>query len=222
MGKPEVRALLTDEPRSSEQHRGAPSRVAPVMPIFRGTDRSAVHLTFDDGPHPEITPQVLDLLARRGHRATFFVLGERVQRHPELVDRIAQEGHAVGIHGYGHRSLLLAGPCRIREELARALSALAAAAPGLPVRLFRPPYGLLNPVGLLVARSLGLRTVLWTIDARDYRAGTPESVLRRTRRLAGRDILLLHDAPPGGLVTVQVLPQILERIEAAGLRSDPL
>lgn len=158
--------------------------------------RPLVALTFDDGPDPETTPKVLQLLARHGARATFFVIGERAARHPEVLTAIARAGHQIESHSYHHSWWTAFTPrSRLAAELAAAQSAIAAAS-GRPPRWFRPPIGILSPEVVAAARQAGLRLCAWSCKARDGLAGT--SVAAALARLrAGLEpgaILLLHDA----------------------------
>jgi len=186
------------------------------------------HLTFDDGPHREGTPAVLEVLARHGVRATFFLVGEQVRRHPSLVSELLAAGHDLGLHCDRHRNLLRLTPWQVREDLARAEDAIAAAAGG-PVRLYRPPYGVLNAAALTQARGRGWRTLLWRRWGQDWRAdATPEGVARRVSLgAAPGDVLLLHDAddysaPGSWRRTVRALPLVLEALARDGLEPAPL
>jgi peptidoglycan/xylan/chitin deacetylase (PgdA/CDA1 family) len=170
-------------------------------------DDRTVALTFDDGPHPEWTPRVLDALARHGARATFFVVGARAELHPDIVRRIAAEGHAVGHHSWSHSEpattparLLLSENRRTREFLEDLLER--------PARLFRPPHGKLTPVKLIGAWAQGNVLVLWNRDPKDYQL-TDASALRSwvtTQPLSAGDIVLLHDTHEH---TAAALPQVL-------------
>lgn len=153
-----------------------------------------IALTYDDGPDPESTPYFLDLLAGHGRRATFFVLGKYAARHPELVDRIAREGHELAVHGWDHRCVVTKRPGRLHREL-RDTAELLTGLTGDPVRWYRPPYGVLSTEALAAARAAGLRTVLWTAWGRDWEArATPARIVATAeRRLAPGGTLLLHD-----------------------------
>jgi peptidoglycan/xylan/chitin deacetylase (PgdA/CDA1 family) len=161
-----------------------------VLPAANG-----VVLTFDDGPHPDGTPAVLDVLARAGARATFFVIGEQVHRRPGLVAEIAAAGHGVALHGHRHR-LQSRLTCRqVRDDLARGSAEIEDAIGAGPV-WHRPPYGIYSPAGLRAARAGGLRPLLWSRWGKDWRGlTTPPRIAGRVLRgvLAG-DVILLHDA----------------------------
>jgi peptidoglycan/xylan/chitin deacetylase (PgdA/CDA1 family) len=182
-----------------------------------------VALTFDDGPHPEGTPAVLDALAAAGAPATFFLVGEQVERHPQLVARIAAAGHVVGIHGYRHRNQMRSGPRRLAGDLRRAAAAIGEATGNAP-RVYRPPYGIFTPAGLALVRHARLEPLLWSTWGRDWRSRTSAQEIARlaTRGLAERDVVLLHDADwystPGSHVrTAAALPAILAEIRRRGL-----
>jgi peptidoglycan/xylan/chitin deacetylase (PgdA/CDA1 family) len=154
-----------------------------------------VALTFDDGPHPEGTPEVLDLLARAGHRATFFLIGEQVERRPQLAREIATQGHLVAVHGYRHRLQLRMSAGQLRADLERALVTIRDAT-GTTPQLHRPPYGIYSPSGLRLARGAGLKPLLWSRWGKDWRKFTsPRRIATRaTRNLGAGDVILLHDA----------------------------
>jgi peptidoglycan/xylan/chitin deacetylase (PgdA/CDA1 family) len=187
--------------------------------------RNAVGLTFDDGPDPDTTPTVLDVLAEHGARATFFCIGARAERHPELVARIADEGHRVENHTYDHpNGFYFFGPRRMTREIQRAQETLRNAA-GTSPALFRAPAGIRNPWLQVVLDRLGLDLVSWTRRAFDTVSADPARVLRRLADgLRAREILLLHDGScardgDGRAVVSRVLPDLLARLEGAGLRA---
>jgi peptidoglycan-N-acetylglucosamine deacetylase len=156
---------------------------------------AGVAVTFDDGPHPEGTPAILDVLAAAGARATFFLIGEQVERRPELAARIAAEGHVVALHGYRHRLQLRLSSRVVTDDLRRGAAAIHQATGRAPV-LHRPPYGIYSPAGLRAARTAGLEPLLWSRWGKDWRKfTTPRRIVRRaTRGVIGGDVILLHDA----------------------------
>ena len=187
------------------------------------TRDNVVALTFDDGPCLETTPPILDALRAHHARATFFVLGESVQQHPELLRRIVAEGHTVGLHGFRHQALTLASWSRVRREIHLAADAVRAACPDAPpVLWFRPPHGFKNLALPRQARACGCRLVTWTLNPRDYRPQSPEQLTAAT--LAGLRpgaIVLLHDGP-GHALTAESLPAILRGIAHRGFQCVPL
>jgi peptidoglycan/xylan/chitin deacetylase (PgdA/CDA1 family) len=173
--------------------------VAPAVADRLGLPRTVPHsaavaLTFDDGPHPEGTPAILALLASANIAATFFLIGEQVERRPELAAEIAAAGHAVGLHGYRHRCQLRLTRRAIVEDYRRGAAAVQAATGRAP-ELHRPPYGIYSGTGLAAARASGLRPLLWSKWGRDWRKfTTPERITARaTTGIAGGDVILLHD-----------------------------
>lgn len=186
--------------------------------------RREVALTIDDGPDPEVTPAVLDLLDAAGAKATFFCIAERARRHPALLREILRRGHSVQNHSLHHRhTFSLLGPEGYRREIAAAQSVFVALTGQAPT-LFRAPAGLRNPFLDPVLHRLGLRLASWTRRGYDTREADPARVLARlVRGLAAGDILLLHDAhaaraADGRPVILAVLPELLARLRADGLR----
>jgi peptidoglycan-N-acetylglucosamine deacetylase len=186
--------------------------------------RGEIAITIDDGPDPEVTPQVLELLARYGVRATFFCVGERVEQNPELARAIVRDGHRVENHSQRHRhSFSLLGPAAMRAEIAGAQESIARIT-GTRPRFFRAPAGLRNPFLEPALRRLGLRLASWTHRGFDTVNGDAETVYRRLcGSLRGGEILLLHDghaarAPSGAPVILEVLPRVLETLRGLGLR----
>jgi peptidoglycan-N-acetylglucosamine deacetylase len=180
-------------------------------------------LTFDDGPHAQGTPAVLDVLAAAGAHATFFLVGEQVQRNPALAAEIVAAGNDIALHCHRHRNLLRLTPAQVRDDLDRA-QALITAASGREPTLYRPPYGVLNAAALLIARSRGWRTLLWSHWGRDWQAqATPESIAARVTDGAREGaVLLLHDAddysaPGSWRKTADALPRVLETLHGRGL-----
>jgi len=180
-------------------------------------------LTFDDGPHREGTPAVLEILARERVHATFFLVGEQVLRNPALAAEIVAAGHGVGLHCHRHRNLLRLTPRQVREDILRALGAIEETTGRSPA-LYRPPYGVPNAAALTLARGRGWRTLLWSHWGRDWEArATPESIAALlTGGVGPGAVLLLHDAddysaPNSWRRTAAALPRVLETLAARGL-----
>lgn len=153
-----------------------------------------VALTFDDGPDKEHTPRVLDLLKREGVTATFFVVGAKAEQNPELIRRIVAEGHTVANHSYHHlpQSTLLSSH-RYAEELERCEEVVVRLT-GLRMRLYRPPFGVTNPLLARAVKGLGLVTVGWSVRSLDTVSTDADRVVRRImKRVCGGDVILLHD-----------------------------
>lgn len=182
--------------------------------------RGAIYLTFDDGPDPRFTPRILDLLDFFQVRATFFVLGRAAVRFPSLLQRICDNGHAVGNHTYNHHHPWLLSARRGRQEVRSAHEAITDICGESP-RLFRPPYGRKRKSMLAESEFLGMRTVLWSCSALDWgMAASTRAIGRRLSRIEAGDIILCHDAPlvknhPD--MTLAVLPAFLQDCQARQL-----
>jgi len=193
-----------------------------------GNGPRAVALTFDDGPDPEVTPRLLDILDRHGARATFFCIGDRVRVRPDVTREISARGHAVGNHGYTHGpGFFFRSPGGLRADLLRAQEEVAAAT-GRPPELFRAPAGIRGPWLQPVLDELGLDLVSWTRRGFDTVTPDPARVHDRlVKGLSPGDILVLHDGasargPGGRPVVEEVLPRLLETISARGLATAAL
>ncbi len=187
--------------------------------------RAEIALTFDDGPDPEVTPRVLDLLDAHGARASFFCIGAGARANPALVREIVRRGHSVENHTYRHPHHFAAlPPSGLRQEIAAAQATLAELA-GTPPRFFRAPMGLRSPLLQPILAEQGLCLVSWTRRALDGLRGDPVAAAARLRRgLAAGDVLLQHDGraartPDGTAVALTVLPGLLAVLAARGLRS---
>lgn len=187
----------------------------------------AIALSFDDGPHPRGTPAVLEVLAAHDARATFFLVGEQVQRRPALAAEIAAAGHAIALHAHRHRCQLRLSERELAEDLERGAAALAAAT-GFAPELHRPPFGAYSGAGLRLARACHA-PVLWSRWGRDWRRWTtPERIAARAGEgLLGGDVILLHDADFYGghdcwRNTVAALPYIIESARSNRLRAVPM
>jgi peptidoglycan/xylan/chitin deacetylase (PgdA/CDA1 family) len=202
------------------------SPLARAYGIERRLARSdAVALTFDDGPHPHGTPAMLAELERRGATATFFLVGEQVERRPALAREIVAAGHEVAVHGYRHTLLLRRTVGAVAEDLDRAVAAIAEAT-GVAPTLYRPPYGVFSAGALAHVRRRGWRPLLWSTWGRDWeRRATPASIARRaTRGLRAGDVVLLHDSDAyssddSWRRTAAALPSVIDAVAALGVPS---
>lgn len=178
------------------------------------TARPVVAMTFDDGPHPTLTPQLLDILAQRQIRATFFLVGTRVARHPAVARRIVAEGHEIGNHTWSHPSLSGLGDAGILREIDRATRAIHETVGRAPVTM-RPPYGnLTGRQRLMVHRERNLPTVLWSIDPEDWRRPGPDIVASRIVNSSHPGgVVLAHDIQSG---TVRAMPETLDTLRMRG------
>jgi peptidoglycan/xylan/chitin deacetylase (PgdA/CDA1 family) len=192
--------------------------VRPFFPSVRWTTGGDdVWLTFDDGPHLQATPDLLDLLRSEEVTALFFLLGRQADRYPEIVGRIRAEGHLIGNHGYDHRPLWFRPRRHVVEELRRTSEAIERAGGGHPT-VFRPPYGRLDPSTPVHARRAGLATMLFSVNSWDFSGGRPEEIVSRVvRRARPGDILLLHDNDRTAPFARAVAGGIIDRCRRAGL-----
>jgi peptidoglycan/xylan/chitin deacetylase (PgdA/CDA1 family) len=167
----------------------------PTYAADRSVSGGSVAITFDDGPHPEGTPRILEILAAHGATATFFVVGEQVVQRPALLQRIIDEGHSVQLHAYEHRLQSKRSARQLAGDYQRGTAAIEDAIGQTPV-LHRPPFGVYSPAGLRIARERNLQPLLWADWGRDWRKfTTPLRIANRvTRNLRAGDVVLLHDA----------------------------
>jgi peptidoglycan-N-acetylglucosamine deacetylase len=208
--------------------------VAPTSRIFRpvlirGPEGSrSVALTFDDGPMPPYTGQILDLLRDRNVRVTFFLCGKNVERYPELARRIVREGHTVGNHTYSHPLLYLRTRKFMAAEIDRTQGIIARIT-GVAPKLFRPPYGA-RWFGLMpILKARGLKMVMWSAAGYDWKYPTEKIIKAATRQMHSGAIILLHDgherrAPEeiDQSPTVAALPAILDAASEAGFSVVPI
>lgn len=193
--------------------------------VSRGPAGSArVALTFDDGPHPVTTRRVLDALASTRHRATFFVLGEKARRHPDVVREIHARGHTLGVHGDFHDRLhSFRRATRVRDDIIRAKDAVEAAT-GVRPRFFRPPLGHTSRSTVSGVRLAGVTLIGWSSRGYDgVRRRTPEAVLNSVgRTLTDGAIVLLHDAAEHDdfePASIRALPRLFALLDERGLTS---
>jgi peptidoglycan/xylan/chitin deacetylase (PgdA/CDA1 family) len=175
-----------------------PTLIAPAKP-------GELALTFDDGPNPAWTPQLLDILGSRGVRATFFLVGQFAKAEPLLTRSIADAGHLIGNHTWSHPNLAMTAPARGREELIRTKETLEQIT-GKPVRHFRPPFGARRPDVLATARRLGLTPVLWNAMTSDWSEKSADRIAGQLmRKIQGLEAggraanIVLHDGSHRGL-----------------------
>jgi peptidoglycan/xylan/chitin deacetylase (PgdA/CDA1 family) len=205
-----------------------PALAKPVPPVrkllsIESQGPSGVALTFDDGPHPQGTPAILETLSSFRARATFFLVGEQIARSPSLAAEVAAAGHSIAIHCDLHRNMLRLTPWQVHDDIERAFERIVSATGVEPV-LHRAPYGCYSAGGLWAARRRGLRPLLWTHWGRDWEPrATPDSIARlASRELGEGSVILLHDAdtyssPDSWRRTAAALPRVLEAGGQAGL-----
>ena len=205
----------------------------PISSIMRvATHEPVISLTYDDGPDPVETPELLDVLAARGVRVTFFVLSDRATAHPGIVRRMLAEGHDVQLHGDDHTDLTTIPAAEAVQRIRRAKAAVEAVT-GHSIRNFRPAYGAVNLATFLGVRALGMDVVIWSAWAEDwFEAPAQEIADRAVQALHPGAVVLLHDtndpAPtPAGPVRptfsrAEVADRLLDGASASGFRTLPL
>jgi peptidoglycan/xylan/chitin deacetylase (PgdA/CDA1 family) len=177
----------------------------PYTPPVAGT--KVVYFTFDDGPDPAWTPQILDILARNDAKATFFELGQMTERHPELHDAVLAAGHAIGSHSYSHPQLTKISAAKRHQEITG----------GPASKCFRPPYGAENAQVKADIKAAGMRPVLWDVDSLDWtKPGTDAIVANVLRTVHSGSVILMHDAGGNRSQTVAALDRLLPILAAKG------
>jgi peptidoglycan/xylan/chitin deacetylase (PgdA/CDA1 family) len=172
--------------------------------IFRTRSGKQLALTFDDGPNPPITPQLLDLLAKHNARATFFLVGKFVRECPELTKEIAARGHLIGNHTDTHPNMFFCGPEETQSELVRCQEAIHRATWAAP-RWFRPPFGFRSPWLIEIVQRQGMRTAMWTHIPGDWRNKPTEWLIERMKPVATEAQAGLAQAANGAATTGPVL-----------------
>ena len=186
------------------------------------TDEKVAALTFDDGPNEIYTPQLLDILAHKEVKATFFLLGKHVERYPEIVKRIHSEGHEIGNHSFNHSFLPLYTKRYIKRQI-ESTSSLIEKTVGLRPSYFRPPMGLFSPFELDAVSESGMTAVVGEVYPRDpYKPGTDKIVERVLSRIEPGSIIILHDSGTFGKIdrsqTIAAVPIIIDRLRDRGYR----
>lgn len=221
-----VAAILIPDLEGGPERTGRPHEEPQPPPpnAFLSGDpkQKLVALTFDDGPDDNFTPKVLDVLKRHNVKATFFLVGQRAQVLPDLVKRMAREGHEVGNHTWSHLKMSDATPAAIRDQIRRTDQALRRLS-GQRITLFRPPYGELDPKIMQEADNLKLKTVLWNVDSLDWKQDVnTEGVVRNVLGNARPGMIVLHHSAGGKgedlTNTVEALPQIIQTLRSQGYR----
>jgi peptidoglycan/xylan/chitin deacetylase (PgdA/CDA1 family) len=178
------------------------------------TSRPVVALTFDDGPHPEFTPRLLDILRHEGVRATFYVIGRSVQTYPEIARRIVAEGHEIANHSWSHPRLTALSASRLKTEMANTSDIIQKVTGRRPTNM-RPPYGAINErVRQAIYRDHGLDVIMWSVDPLDWKRPGAEVVRRRmVDGATPGGILLAHDIHPG---TIDAMSGTIKDLKAKG------
>ena len=223
---------LTEREEEEENEVADPRRGTQEIVWSVATGAPVAALTFDDGPHPALTPAILDVLDRYNVKATFMVMGHAVQQYPDIALEIVARGHEIGNHTWSHRHVAKTSAATARSEIERGTEILESA--GLPVRLFRPPQGRLSEAVVRLVTELGQDIVLWSVTRGEKRWVAPDDVASHVVAETGPgDIIDLHDGIGRGTfvpgttladtlmsrrqVEVQALPSIIERLQERGL-----
>lgn len=183
----------------------------------RGT--ATIALTFDDGPHPNYTPALLEVLAKHQVKATFFTLGLCVQRSPDIAQQIYQQGHWLGLHGYDHRSFPGLSVEQLRQTLEQTQAELMAICPLQPDQLrdVRPPNGFFTPKTLKLLRQWHYRPVMWSVVPEDWVAPEVDRVLQRIcHQVHNGAIVVLHDGIFGGQQVAETVDRVIPLLKAQG------
>jgi peptidoglycan-N-acetylglucosamine deacetylase len=207
------------------------SRIFGFRVFRRGKSEQEFALTFDDGPDPVYTPQLLDLLKRFDAKATFFVVGINAEKHPELLKRMHDEGHLIGIHNYVHKSNWLMRPVTVRRQIAQTEEIIRRVT-GKGTTFYRPPWGIVNFFD--ISKTNGRRIVLWSSMFGDWKAsiGAKQLAERMLKKLRGGEVMLLHDcgttlgadeeAPQNMLIALEKLLMVAQERQLRSVRVDTL
>lgn len=171
----------------------------------KSEDKSKIHLTFDDGPSPETTPKILNVLKKHNQKATFFCIGHKIEKHPEIVKQIIEQGHEVGNHSYSHSNFFdFWGSKKIISEIEQT-NKLIKEITEKDCNIFRPPFGITNPHIALSVKNLKMKVIGWSIRSLDT-VKTKQKVLQRIKNAKNGDIILFHDTKEQ---TVEILDEFL-------------
>lgn len=197
--------------------------------VRRGRNHPYIALTFDDGPNPEYTPKILDILKEKEAPAAFFMVGKHVEKYPDVARRVFAEGHDIGNHTYSHRDLVPAAKKTIIKEVDKTDQAIARII-GVRTRLFRPPRGILSNAGRKLLVDLGFTIAMWTVSAIDWRGTPPKAMVKRImHHIKTGGVILFHDS--GAMIrregadrgnTVEALPLIIDELRRQGYEIVPL
>src|SRR5437016_11181180 len=215
-----VGAQLRGEPliaaRTSEKNNRNISAESPITFSSVHVDGPYIAMTFDDGPSATLTPKLLDILAVHRIKATFFVIGENVAEHPEIVARATREGHEIGNHSWSHPNFGKMSDQGVRSQLQRTDDAIKNATGKRPT-LMRPPYGsITDREKHWIHDEFGYRIILWDVDPLDWKRPGPAVVRNRIlKETRPGSIVLSHDIHPG---TIEAMPSTLDALEAKGLK----
>ena len=195
-----------------------PAPTTPRKPSYNScnVESNTVAMTFDDGPHPKLTPRLLDLLKERGIKATFFVIGKCVAEYPDIAKRIVDEGHEIANHTWNHPQLPKLSPTAFAAEITQTNDAIKQATGILPVTM-RPPYGAINAgITKRLNEEYGLSVILWSVDPQDWKIRKADHVSSHIiKNAAPGAIILAHDIHAS---TIDAMPAALDALQAKGYK----
>jgi len=184
--------------------------LSPWVRCYGNRRERTLYLTFDDGPHPEFTPAILDLLDKYNVKSMFFLVGSKVEEYPEIAREILNRGHAVGNHGYFHKSLLFKSLNFIEEEIRKTDDAVMGAVGSRPV-FFRPPYGRFDLRFGKIMKKTGHSLVLWSLLSYDFSGISSESIFKIVRKnVVHGSVIVLHDGLVTSRITIETIPMIVQ------------
>jgi len=180
--------------------------------IWKGKESDSIYLTFDDGPNPEVTPWVLDLLNEFQIKATFFLVGKNVKNYPELFNRIVADGHQIGNHTMNHE-------CGTKTGLNSYMSSVSQAEIYIQSDLFRPPYGKITRNQFKKLLDGGKKIVFWSWLSYDFDKNiSPKKIIQKAKDIKGGDILVFHDSEKGFPNLKNSIIEIIEQLKSRGLK----
>lgn len=182
-------------------------------------DNNTVALTFDDGPDPRYTPLLLEVLKKNNIKCTFFVLAEKAEKYPELIKRISEEGHYIGLHYLNHVSAIIRSPRQTKKDLSKSIAIMKDL--GIDVKFFRPPWGTFNPLTYYYAKANHFKIILWSLHALDWSRWVSVDYIknRLITKVKSGDIILLHDgrgAKDAPMKTISALETTLPALKEKG------
>ncbi len=203
-------ATETDSPRRGDDDE--------IVYHSRKNDRMEIALSFDDGPHPRLTPIILDILEEYGIKATFFMVGENVKYYPDAARAVVEAGHEIGNHTFSHRKFGRMNEHEMLDEIASCEDAISSVSE-TPVHFIRPPEGQMNDTMRRVIGTLDYRIILWDVDTRDWAHTPPAEISRHIlETVQAGDIILMHDFIGHDSPTPEALRMVLPELIARGYR----
>ncbi len=179
-------------------------------------DEKKIALTFDDGPHPKHTEEILEVLDKYGVKATFFAIGENITYYPDAFQKIKEAGHEIGNHTFSHPHIRQKDRTALEQEIRQAEELLF---PEGETKLFRPPEGVCSDTVCRVASEMGYTIILWTVDTRDWSHPTPDAIVEKVQKnVKSGDIILFHDYIAAASPTPEALDKLIPALLAKGYR----